>query len=30
MSWDKLLAFQMDAGNCFLEAYIPIVEKHKE
>ena len=30
MSWEKLLAFQMDSGNCFLEAYIPIVEKHKE
>ena len=30
MSWEQLLAFQIDAGNCFLEAYIPIVEKHKE
>ena len=30
MSWEQLLAFQMDSGNCFLKAYIPIVEKHKE
>lgn len=30
MSWEKLLTFQIDAGNCFLEAYIPIVEKRKE
>ena len=30
MSWEQLLAFQMDAGNCFLEAYIPIVEKRKQ
>ena len=30
MDWAALLAFQIDAGNCFEEAYIPIVEKHKE
>ena len=30
MSWEQLLAFQIDAGYCFLEAYIPIVEKHKQ
>ena len=30
MSWEQLLAFQMDAGDCFIEAYLPLVQKHKE
>ena len=30
VSWEQLLAFQMDAGDCFIEAYLPLVQKHKE
>jgi coproporphyrinogen III oxidase len=29
MTWEALLAFQLDAGNSFEEAYLPLVEKHK-
>lgn len=29
-SWEELLNFQKDAGNCFIEAYKPIVESHKD
>jgi coproporphyrinogen III oxidase len=30
MSWEELLAFQIDAGSCFVEAYVPIAERGKE
>lgn len=30
MSWEQLLNFQLDAGDCFIEAYLPLVEKHKD
>tara|TARA_B100001093_G_scaffold133773_1_gene126454 strand:+ start:372 stop:1280 length:909 start_codon:yes stop_codon:yes gene_type:complete len=29
ISWKNLLAFQIDSGNSFLEAYLPIIEKHQ-
>lgn len=29
-SWDELLDFQKAAGNCFIEAYTPIVDSHKQ
>ena len=29
MTWEALLDFQLDAGNSFEEAYLPLVEKHK-
>jgi len=29
MTWEALLAFQLDAGKSFEEAYLPLVEKHK-
>ena len=30
MSWEELLAFQIDDGSCFVEAYVPIAERGKE